>query len=145
MGDRKNRSRTNNVHTPRLSGVRPFTFFTGLNQNNPPRVIRASLNNSPTSVTQNIATAKRALEDCFIAPNPSDEKSNLHYTLSTPADVRLEVYSALGARLMTLIEERQSAGNYVVPVDVRHLPSGQYFYRLLVGAEQTVRSLQVVR
>ena len=78
-------------------------------------------------------------------PNPIADAASIHYTLSTPADVRLELYSALGVRLMTLIEERQGAGNYVVPVDVRHLPSGQYYYRLRVGVEQTIRSLQVVR
>ena len=78
-------------------------------------------------------------------PNPCTDAASIHYTLSTPADVRLELYSALGMRLMTLIEERQGAGNYVVPVDVRHLPSGQYYYRLRVGVEQTIRSLQVVR
>lgn len=46
---------------------------------------------------------------------------------------------------MTLIEERQYAGNYVVPVDARSLPSGQYYLRFCVGAEQIVRTLQVVR
>lgn len=78
-------------------------------------------------------------------PNPCTDAASINYTLSTPANVRLELYSALGTRLMTLVEERQGIGNYVVPVDVRHLPSGQYYYRLRVGAEQTVRALQVVR
>jgi hypothetical protein len=78
-------------------------------------------------------------------PNPCSDATSIQYTLTTPAEVQLEILSLLGTQVMSLVQERQSAGNYVVPVDVRHLPSGQYYYRLRVGAEQIVRTLQVVR
>jgi hypothetical protein len=78
-------------------------------------------------------------------PNPCSEFTTIQYTLSQASQVNIELYSLLGVRLATLVQEQQTAGNYVVPMDVRSYPSGQYYYRLGVNGEWVTRGLQVVR
>ena len=78
-------------------------------------------------------------------PNPCSDFTTIQYTLAQTSNVKIELYSLLGTRLATLVQEPQAAGNYVVPVDVRTYPSGQYYYRLGVNGEWVSRSLQVVR
>lgn len=126
-----------------LFGLR-FSNFLGTNSNTLPRVIRASVN-TPTSVIQNTATEDNIIENCFIAPNPSLGKTSLHYTLTKPGYVTIQLYGILGDTIATVTSEYQQSGYYSVPIDVSHLPIGQYYYRLRIGVEQTARSLQVVR
>lgn len=78
-------------------------------------------------------------------PNPCSDFTTIQYTLTQASHVQIELYSLLGTRLATLVQEQQAAGNYVVPVDVRTYPSGQYYVRLGVNGEWVSRSLQVIR
>ncbi len=103
--------------------------------------IEAAVQLSPTSV-RNDLSEKFSLRHY---PNPCSDLTTIQYTLSQASHVQIELYSLLGTRLATLVQEQQAAGNYVVPVDVRTYPSGQYYYRLSVNGEWVSRSLQVVR
>jgi photosystem II stability/assembly factor-like uncharacterized protein len=116
-----------------------------INQPSPARLLRASLNSAVTSVTEIYEVVRKSLMRYFIAPNPSEGLANLHYTLTTPNRVEIQVFGILGNHIATLVQEQQAAGNYVVPVDVRTYPSGQYYVRLSVNGEWVSRSLQVVR
>ncbi len=49
------------------------------------------------------------------------------------ANVQLIVYNVLGKKIATLVNERQSPGNYTVQFNASNLPSGTYFYTLRVG------------
>ncbi len=48
------------------------------------------------------------------------------------ANVQLIVYDVLGRKVATLVNERQTPGNYTVQFDADGLSSGVYFYRLTV-------------
>jgi hypothetical protein len=47
--------------------------------------------------------------------------------------VQLKVYDVLGNEVAILVNEEQSAGNYVVDFNASGLSSGMYFYKLQVG------------
>ena len=101
---------------------------------------------SPLSITSSVSQENTNTRNGLSNhPNPSSDFTTIQYTLAQASHVQIELYSLLGTRLATLVQEQQAAGNYVVPVDVRTYPSGQYYYRLGVNGEWVSRSLQVVR
>jgi hypothetical protein len=63
-------------------------------------------------------------------PNPFNPVTNLNYSLVEPGHVRLEIFSILGKRVTTLIDETQQVGTYNVNFDAHSLQSGVYVYRL---------------
>jgi len=81
------------------------------------------------------------LPDNFILeqnyPNPFNPSTNIRYSIpvETHRDaslqmVTLKVYDILGKEVAILVNEEQSAGNYVVNFDASKLSSGVYFYTL---------------
>jgi flagellar hook assembly protein FlgD len=72
-------------------------------------------------------------------PNPFNGATTIHYTLTSPANVTLEIFSILGKKVATLISSRMSAGEKTVTWDGRndigaHVSSGVYIYRIQVNS-----------
>jgi hypothetical protein len=59
--------------------------------------------------------------------------------------VTLVVYDLLGREVATLVNERMSAGNYVVTFDGSKLASGMYLYRLMSDGVVTTRKMMLVK
>ena len=79
-------------------------------------------------------------------PNPFNPRTTIVYQLPVSADVELSIFSMVGQRMTTLIQERQSAGNYRMEWNAVNLPSGIYFYRLKAKAvEGNQRGFEQVR
>lgn len=68
-------------------------------------------------------------------PNPFNPSTNIRYDLPQTADVRLEVFNTIGAKVAVLANERKPAGSYTVRFDASHLASGMYFYRFLADGK----------
>lgn len=121
------------IHFLTLSGTMLFagTYYQG--------VFRASL--IPTAVR----TESEPLFHALQYPNPFAERSTIEYELSAPEYVRVDILSALGQVLVTLVQERQNAGHYSLPVDMSAYPSGVYFFRLHVGDHMETKLMQVTR
>ena len=51
----------------------------------------------------------------------------------------------MGRSVMTLVDEHLSAGQYTVRFDARNLPSGTYFYRIMMADFQEMRKMVLVR
>jgi len=67
-------------------------------------------------------------------PNPFNPSTTIGYDLPLTADVRLNVYDALGRMVARLVSGHQSSGSYLVSWGADGLPSGLYIVRLEAGA-----------
>ena len=70
-------------------------------------------------------------------PNPFNPSTVISYQLPVSGDVILKVYDVLGNEVATLVNEEKLAGNFTVRFNTANLPSGVYFYQLLVSALQS--------
>lgn len=101
---------------------------------------------SPTSSTPDLATA-------FLRPNhpnPFNPRTTLRFRLTTPGEIRLEVFDAAGRRVRTLARGPVSEGEHAVVFDGRDdagrpLASGVYRYRLSAAGVDQGRSMVLVR
>jgi len=78
-------------------------------------------------------------------PNPFNPATTIRYQLANQSAVRLEVYSLLGQRVATLVNETEEAGYHDVRFDGSGLASGVYFYRLEAGSVTETKKLVTVR
>ncbi len=80
-------------------------------------------------------------------PNPFNPSTTFDYQLPNDARVLLEVYNILGQRIITLIEEQQTAGNHSITWNGRNdfgqpISSGIYLVRFEAASyQQTLRAI----
>jgi len=63
-------------------------------------------------------------------PNPFNPSTTITYDLPNNSSVTLEVYSIVGEKVATIVNQSQKAGSYEVTFDAGNLASGIYVYRL---------------
>ena len=83
-------------------------------------------------------------------PNPFNPTTMIAYNLPTAADVKLEVYNVLGAKIATLVDLKQTAGSYKVNWNAmddfgRPVSAGIYFYRIEAGNYSKTMKLLLVK
>ncbi len=66
-------------------------------------------------------------------PNPFNPETVIRYQLPDEGQVRLDIYSLIGRRIATLINETVPSGIHEVTFDASNLASGVYVYRLTVA------------
>jgi alkaline phosphatase D len=70
-----------------------------------------------------------------VYPNPFFRKNTLHYSLSTSAQVQIDLYDFGGRKIRSLVNEKMPAGIYSLEVDGENLESGTYTYRIQVDGQ----------
>jgi photosystem II stability/assembly factor-like uncharacterized protein len=79
-------------------------------------------------------------------PNPFNPSTTLRYELPAQSKVKLAIFTALGQRLSTLVDEVQEAGYHRIVWKSADAPSGVYFYRLeTVAVDDPARSFTAVK
>ena len=83
-------------------------------------------------------------------PNPFNEGTRITYSLSEGGPVQIAIYSLLGQRIRTLVDEVQSPGFYHVAWNGRDnrgrpLASGNYLFRLTTSEDILARKLTILR
>jgi hypothetical protein len=78
-------------------------------------------------------------------PNPFNPSTIIGYRLPASDFVTLKVFDVLGREIVTLVNERQSAGEHSVQFSGPSLSGGVYFYRLHAGTYQDTRKLLLLK
>ena len=68
-------------------------------------------------------------------PNPFNPITNINFSLPNNKFVILKIYDILGSEVNRIINERKNAGTYSVQFNGNDLPSGIYFYSLLLDGK----------
>jgi hypothetical protein len=63
-------------------------------------------------------------------PNPFNPKTIIRYLLPITCNIDLSIYNILGQKVVSLVSEKQNAGNYTVEWDATGFPTGIYFYSI---------------
>lgn len=81
------------------------------------------------------------------APNPASDKTSIEFELAETAPVRLEIYSAQGQKVHTVLSGQNvlQSGRYVVDVPTQHLAAGVYFYVLESAGFRATKAMVIVR
>jgi hypothetical protein len=80
-----------------------------------------------------------------VHPNPVSSWLTLDYGLPSGARVTVEVYDAIGRRVLHADEGAREAGVYQTRLDAQGLPSGVYLYRVHAGGTSQTGSFVVAR
>jgi|GEM_PF-5714185 len=72
-------------------------------------------------------------------PNPFNAASRIRFALPRSAEVRCDLFNAVGQKVRTLTEEWMEAGNHELLLDGAGLTSGIYFLRMSAGEFRDVR------
>ena len=96
---------------------------------------------APVSAEPALAARRPEL---VLYPNPSRGPATLRLTLREPADVRIEVYDALGRRVQTRRMGYHPAGEVEATVE-GGMAAGVYVVRVVAGTYRAHRTLVVVR
>lgn len=87
-----------------------------------------------------------ATEGMTIAPNPFSDRTTITYAVGCDCRVQLQVTTADGKPLATLLDEQRAQGNYTHEWDTTGMAAGMYYCTLLVDGKPTVkRALKVTR
>jgi hypothetical protein len=78
-------------------------------------------------------------------PNPFNPATQIRYSLPERSHVSLKVYNLLGQEIATLINQDETAGNYIALFEANKLPSGVYFYKLQAGGFRDVKKMVLIR
>jgi len=78
-------------------------------------------------------------------PNPFNPTTTIEFSIPSPSDVKLTVYSVSGQKVATLADGFMSAGKHTVVFDGSDLASGLYFYRIQAGGIIKTGKMMLVR
>lgn len=78
-------------------------------------------------------------------PNPFNPATSIEFTLSEPADVQVEVFTATGEKVALVDEGRYDAGHHQLRFNAEDLASGVYLYRVRAGAYTATRQMTFIK
>lgn len=78
-------------------------------------------------------------------PNPFNPVTVISYTLPAAAHVRLDVYNILGQKVVTLVNDKQEAGEHEIAFDCSACASGIYFYRLTADQAMETKKMLLLK
>lgn len=87
-------------------------------------------------------------EDDILAqnyPNPFNPTTRIEFSLTSPKQVRLEVYDSIGRKITTLLNEPLREGFHFVDFNGSGLSSGVYFYRIQTDESVTTRKMLLIK
>ncbi len=78
-------------------------------------------------------------------PNPFNPVTRIQYELPTAEHVVLAIYDLLGRKVMTIVNQKQTAGIHIANIDGTHLSSGVYFCRMQAGNFNDIKKIVLLK
>ena len=83
-------------------------------------------------------------------PNPFNPATTIPFTLSKPADIRIDIFNILGQLVNTLVDEKIVQGEHKVvwngdDQSGAKVSSGIYFYSLSVNGSRAIKKMTLIR
>jgi hypothetical protein len=88
-------------------------------------------------------TADHSIVSAELYPNPLNDMASLNITLNTSASVSIEIFNALGQKVITTSSETMTAGVHTLSVNASGLESGLYFYTVKAGNYSVTKKMIV--
>jgi len=86
---------------------------------------------------------KSILEDCY--PNPANPIAHIKYYLEKESYINLILYNLLGQEVVTLVKEYKLPGYHETIFDGSKLPSGVYFYSIILDSNFESKKLLLIK
>ncbi|MDQ3020806.1 MAG: T9SS type A sorting domain-containing protein [Bacteroidota bacterium] len=78
-------------------------------------------------------------------PNPFNPNTVISYRLAVSGFAALKVIDVLGKEVVTLVNQKQDAGNYEVEFNGQDLPSGIYYYKIQTNNFTSTKKMLLVK
>lgn len=97
------------------------------------------------STLSNILKVKIDIAEISLSnyPNPFRGQTTINYSLPKTTQVRLVIRNQFGQIVKTVVNAKQTAGNYVITVNANDLSSGIYYSELNTGSEKLFSKLSL--
>jgi hypothetical protein len=92
-----------------------------------------------------VEAADNVVSSISIFPNPISITSTISLSLERSADVRLELFNALGERAAVIVDKKLAVGPQEFKLDPGTLPNGIYFLRLTANGVVSAQAVQIDR
>jgi len=88
------------------------------------------ISDNEENLTQNLPSVFQLSQNY---PNPFNPSTVISFSIPHKGNVKLSVFNSIGQEITLLIDKEMPIGDYKVTFDSSNLPSGVYFYKLLLG------------
>ena len=78
-------------------------------------------------------------------PNPFNPSTQIKYSITKTAPVKLDIYNALGQKVTSLVDEVQNAGVYEVNFSAAGLASGIYYYSIKTNNFHSTKKMMLLK
>lgn len=96
-------------------------------------------NGTVTSTRNDFINTRFKLKDCV--PNPVAGKVTFGYYINGNTDVDLSIFDIEGRKILTLVSTSKKIGHHNVTIDLSHLKSGTYLYKLVTPYRRETKKL----
>jgi hypothetical protein len=98
------------------------------------------------SAVQRLNSAKpETFEMAQNYPNPFNPTTYISYSVPAAEHVTIKVFNLLGTEVATLVDQKQTPGNYRLTFDAKRYSSGVYFYQLRAGKQTITHKMTIMK
>lgn len=109
-------------------------------------VILKYIFDTPSSLIENYSEIPKSIQLFQNFPNPFNPFTRIQFTINSDQFVSLNIFNSLGEKIAVLINENLKSGLHskLFTVDPA-LPSGVYFYQLIIGSFTATKKMILLR